>query len=670
MYLALAEIWKPATASEVAKQARLPSSHCSAHLKRLASRGAVVETGGTPRRKEYYLTERLYNIYYLVRKGRGPAALVEALIRFMASFYSVNELIGGWARIVNESEASRSGRNPLVPDAIARLIEILPGRRTELLDKLPDSFIKAVGESTLWQYAAPSVVAAQSAPPDLAMDPELESLVQRMNRSISASDLGRAANACDDIIARSGSTSRPGVGMALSGAWLNKGAILASADRMEEALQCFRQAAECSVTDDQFASALINQGLALGSIGNPEEAVRVFDEVSARFSRRLDAELIGLVARAFFNSGVAYRKLGRTDEALRAWNQGIALFERFQTPATADRAFKSCLNQAVTQCELDRVSDALNSYERAAALVESSEHLRNNRAYAARLLMDKASALLHVGRFQHALEASEQSLKELETETPEPASRALRAGALSMRGSALEGLGRNEDALETYSDIIRRYRECADPEVVERVVEAIINKSQVLSAGGNVHDALRAYDPIEQWLANGGPSTLSTDLEIANLNRAALLLRTEAPSQAIAIANRVIGHEASDSTRNRVRAHWIRAEAHLATGDTDRCRSDIDEALVLLPESDAPLRVAINQLVQFGAHLGIEDVLASIERSPSADLLLPLSTALAQELGRNPRVSKEVAEVASDLRDDILRARAGLECRQDTKYRA
>ena len=70
VYLALAEIWKPATASEVAKQARLPSSHCSAHLKRLASRGAVVETGGTPRRKEYYLTERLYNIYYLVRKGR------------------------------------------------------------------------------------------------------------------------------------------------------------------------------------------------------------------------------------------------------------------------------------------------------------------------------------------------------------------------------------------------------------------------------------------------------------------------------------------------------------------------------------------------------------------------------------------------------------------------
>ena len=256
VYLALAEIWRPATASEVAKQARLQSSHCSAHLKRLASRGAVVEAGGTPRRKEYYLAERFYNIYYLVRKRAGPAALVEALIRFMASFYSVSGLIGGHTPVVTEAEESCSGGSPPV------------------------------------------------------------------------------------------------------------------------------------------------------------------------------------------------------------------------------------------------------------------------------------------------------------------------AGA-----SAIEA---------------------------------------------------------------------------------------EAPSQAIESANRVVLHGTSDSARNHVRALWISAEARYAGGDIGGCRSDIDDALVLLPESDAPLDLAINQLVLFGARLGVDEVLASIERSPSADLLLPLSTALAQELGRNPRVSKEVAEVARDLRDDIANVRASL----------
>ena len=371
VYLALAEAWKPATAREVAKLARLQSSHCSAHLKRLASRGAVVETGGTPRRKEYYLAERLYNIYYLVRKRGGPGALVEALIRFMASFYSVSEQMGRWAHVVNESEESSSDSRPLVADATARLIEILPRHRTELLGRLPESFTGAAGEAPLLQHTGP--------------------------------------------------------------------------------------------------------------------------------------------------------------------------------------------------------------------------------------------------------------------------------------------------ALETYSEIIDRYGESTDPAVVARVVEAIINKSQVLSAAGKDHDALRVYDPIEKWLENGPSGRLANDLEIAILNRAAIAIKVEAPGKAIEIANRVISNGMSDSARNRARALWIRAEARYAIGEIGGCHSDIDEALVSLPRSDAQLDLAINQLVLFGIRLGLDQVLTSIEESPSADLLLPLSTALAQELGRNPRVSKEVAEVAHDLRDEIANVRTNLE---------
>ena len=51
--------------------------------------------------------------------------------------------------------------------------------------------------------------------------------------------------------------------MALAFAWLKKGVLLAFADRLEEALQCFRQAAEYSANNNQLAMALTNQGLAL-----------------------------------------------------------------------------------------------------------------------------------------------------------------------------------------------------------------------------------------------------------------------------------------------------------------------------------------------------------------------------------------------------------------------
>ena len=61
-------------------QGLLETSTCSAQLARLGERGVVQVAGGSARRKQYYLTERLYNIYYLLRRRRGPDRFVEALI--------------------------------------------------------------------------------------------------------------------------------------------------------------------------------------------------------------------------------------------------------------------------------------------------------------------------------------------------------------------------------------------------------------------------------------------------------------------------------------------------------------------------------------------------------------------------------------------------------------
>ena len=44
-------------------------------LGRLAKRGTVAIEGGTPRRKEYYLTERLYNIYYFCEEEEAKINL-------------------------------------------------------------------------------------------------------------------------------------------------------------------------------------------------------------------------------------------------------------------------------------------------------------------------------------------------------------------------------------------------------------------------------------------------------------------------------------------------------------------------------------------------------------------------------------------------------------------
>ena len=154
VYLALAALWKPAAAREIAEHARLDPSQCSAQLARLGERGAVQVAGGSARRKRYYLTERLYNIYYLLRRRRGPDPLVEALVRFMESYYSPRELMDIGARMVSEisrldpdwrghlirataalAEGDRSG----CEQDVGAILEILPE-----LDSLPGGVVETL----------------------------------------------------------------------------------------------------------------------------------------------------------------------------------------------------------------------------------------------------------------------------------------------------------------------------------------------------------------------------------------------------------------------------------------------------------------------------------------------------------------------------------------------
>lgn len=128
VYLALAELWRPATCREVAEVARLSTSHCSAHIRRLIGRGAVQAAGGTPRRKEYYLTERMYNIYYLLRKRGGSSEIVQALIRFMASYYSAPEPIAERHFI---GSGDHEGVDPAVSAVIKRSLRLEATGNTE-----------------------------------------------------------------------------------------------------------------------------------------------------------------------------------------------------------------------------------------------------------------------------------------------------------------------------------------------------------------------------------------------------------------------------------------------------------------------------------------------------------------------------------------------------------
>jgi tetratricopeptide (TPR) repeat protein len=139
VFVTLADLWQPSTAREVAQAARIDVNKASAYLKRLISKGAVMEVEQDSGRKWYQLAERMYNIYHLMRRRGEPSNRVRAVVDFMVHFYSDEDLVKTVPSIAEEAcvidPEARS-------DHLQALVEILntpqvDKYRQEIVNKIP-----------------------------------------------------------------------------------------------------------------------------------------------------------------------------------------------------------------------------------------------------------------------------------------------------------------------------------------------------------------------------------------------------------------------------------------------------------------------------------------------------------------------------------------------------
>ena len=84
----LAKAWAPLQAREVAADAKLGSSHASAQLRQLIGKGHVREVRlADETRGRYEVSDRFYNIYYLLRFSRTGRARLERLVGFLHQLF-------------------------------------------------------------------------------------------------------------------------------------------------------------------------------------------------------------------------------------------------------------------------------------------------------------------------------------------------------------------------------------------------------------------------------------------------------------------------------------------------------------------------------------------------------------------------------------------------------
>ena len=286
VYLALARLWKPATAKEVASQARVNVNKCSAQLGRLVDRGAVLLEDGARRRRTYYVAERMYNIYYLLRRPGAESHVVDALVRFMALYYSPDELVHIGIGMAEGLDRDDPRQMDIQSTAFLHLLA-LPELGDLLVDVLTqDAVIGAFGSTQTPKLAEPMAYALLAKARTMETEQRWEEALGYCEEALRvASDVGG-----DDLAVANGA------------AVLRKMSLLKKLDRDEESIAtvAVNYFADDQRVDVDMADAIVKMHLGLDRVPNP----------------------IGIVYRAFTLS-----TLGNVEAAIREAESALGLLE-------------------------------------------------------------------------------------------------------------------------------------------------------------------------------------------------------------------------------------------------------------------------------------------------------------------------------------------------------
>ena len=399
VFLAVIDLWQPSTASEISIRARMDIRKVSTMLGRLVSRGAVI-IEGSGRKRKYAAAERLYSIYYKLRRNRDEAAVVQNLIRFMSVFYTEAEQTEVFSALIEEMAKSNVIREAL-DGAMAedwRLREIIV---STLLDKgdfakviqiadqvlssdasqLPESDIawamsmKAIAyqgqgdyESALFTFS--DIISRW----DSAGNPELQhavafalTLKSQVMQAQGRAEL--ALSTAEKVVKDFGSKEAPRLQVQVACALLTKGAILQDQHDRNFAIEAFEEVVRRldSVEDHEFqwpiAVALIYKGRLLMTQNQPESALSTFEEVIERFGSLGDAKLQRWADWALINIAELQFKEGNIQDALFAYDEIILRFGEINEHERnlAWAAFQGKTNVLLIQGDLPAAVDSFRS---------------------------------------------------------------------------------------------------------------------------------------------------------------------------------------------------------------------------------------------------------------------------------------------------------------------
>ena len=591
VYLAVIDLWQASSTGEIAARARMDVRPVSTLLGRLVDRGAVV-VEGSGRKRRYAAAERLYSIYYKLRRERDEAAVVRSLIHFMAVFYTEDEL----------TEMS----DRLKAEAV-------------LWPAIQEGFRRAVAESAEVRRAFSGEMwrgmEGLSDPADATVDEPVERLLNAIRAAADKGEFEEVITIADRWLAgENGDSSRvqdSDIAQMLSA----KGYAYVHLDRPAAAMAAWDRVIErcgASVAPEvqlPVAGALANKGSLLGQLGEYEAVLAVSDEVVARFGDSDTPKTQAAVALALANKAAALEQLGEHESALEVFGEVIARFGDSDAPEIQAPVATALANKAATLEWLGDIEAATVAFDEVIERFGASDALEVQ-APVARALLAKVVAPGPLGDTKATIVACDALIERFD-ESDAPELQLPVAMAWTNKALALGQLGNAQAAIALCDEVVERFGDGDAAEIRLPVAMALNCKASLYGLLGATTEAVAAWDEVIERFGDSDAPELEEQVTGARFSRRLAQGQPGKPEEVMAIYDRAVEClGAGDAAQLRLPIAMLLAGTGIMqelSGEPEAAIATCDETIERFGDNDVPeLRLAVGQALVHKAKLQVE----------------------------------------------------------------
>ena len=307
VYLAVVDLWQPASAGEVAARARMDIRAASSLLGRLVQRGAVA-VDGRGKARQYTCVQGLYSIYYKMRHEHNGAAVVERLIDFMIAFYSTAELIDVLAAPGESTPVRVDNAGMLIKHGVRYLESEQPENAIRAFEGA-DKSVRRLRDDEARYVAAAAIIHKQAAYLRMDNPKSAAALCRQVAKRLDGGKVGEAEYL---------------ISMALN----NRGNAQIMMGCHEQAVATFNQIAKRCAHDQSLdsrravARALLGKGRALMWLGRTESALDACSELASKHGDLKEKSGVPFVWRSLWTKATALLRDQRADLAQNVF-QGL-----------------------------------------------------------------------------------------------------------------------------------------------------------------------------------------------------------------------------------------------------------------------------------------------------------------------------------------------------------